>query len=391
MAKKVTMQQIANYLGVSKFVVSKALSGKGGVSEATKERVIEAAAQLGYFSQRPVSKLIKTERPAQSAGTYKQSVLVLMPNVRFQTKESLYWGRIIDGISAELEKRGIGMIILSEQNADRLTGFINPEGIMGMIGVGEISSAMLLDIHRLGITMVLVDHEDDLIPLDSIFVDNYEATYRLTKQLLNGGSRDVAFVGNIHFSRSFYDRFLGYRAAIEEHQFRQEQTRKAGDHDTGDHKTGGRGSGNGSSIRSGESLWLRHSLLSLEGYDSIHFNEQIRKWLQGLAQLPNAIVCANDAIALSVLEVVKEKGIAVPEQLSLTGFDNIEDSYMRELALTTVHVPKEMLGKKAVERLLNRKQHPEEPIVKLLVKSEIIYRESTSLTAAPISNLNKQR
>lgn len=367
MSKKITMQQIANYLGVSKFVVSKALSGKGGVSEATKAKVIEAAAQLGYFTQRSTSKPpLKSQQQVQLNGANKQSVLVLMPNVRFQTKESLYWGRIIDGISSELEKRGIGMIILSEQNADSLTGYINPEGILGMIGVGEISSAMLLAVHRLGITMVLVDHEDDLLPLDSIFVDSYEATYRLTKQLLSGGNENIAFVGNIHFSRSFYDRFLGYRAAFEEHQFRQ-----------------------GRSINGkGDSQLLAYSLLNLEGYDSIHFIEQIRKWLQGLKQMPSAIVCANDAIALSVLKVVQELGISVPQQLSITGFDNIEDSYMGELALTTVHVPKEMLGKKAVERLLNRKQHPDEPIVKLLLKSEIIYRESTALQVAPSSTNN---
>lgn len=52
MAKKVTMQKIADHLGVSKFVVSKSLSGKGGVNETTRERVIQAASQLGYFTQK---------------------------------------------------------------------------------------------------------------------------------------------------------------------------------------------------------------------------------------------------------------------------------------------------------------------------------------------------
>lgn len=355
MAKKVTMQQIANYLGVSKFVVSKALSGKGGVSEATKERVLEAAAQLGYFAQRPVNKPMKTEHRRIDTGSSKQSVLVLMPNIRFQTKESLYWGRILDGISAELQKRDIGMAILSEQNADRLTGLINPDGIMGMIGVGEISSAMLLDIRRLGISMVLVDHEDDLIPLDSIFVDNFEAVHRLTKQLLSTGKEDIAFVGNIHFSRSFYDRFLGYRAAVEAHYYSKPEH------------------------RSQAYPWLDRSLLTLDGYEKEHFTEQIKQWLFNLKQLPSAVICANDTIALSLMDVLKERGIEVPGQLSVTGFDNIEDSYTNSLPLTTVHVPKEMLGKKAVERLLNRLQHQEESIVKLLINSEIIYRDSTSL------------
>lgn len=357
MAKKVTMQQIANYLGVSKFVVSKALSGKGGVSEATKEKVIEAAAQLGYFAQRPSGKPPKQERMNAAVEGMKQSVLVLMPNIRFQTKESLYWGRILDGISAELNKRGIGMVILSEQNAEHLTGLINPDAIMGMIGVGEISSEMLLDIHRLGMTMVLVDHENDLLPLDSIFADNFEAVFRLTKQLLAMGKDNIMFAGDIQFSRSFYDRFLGYRAAIEL-------------------TTGG--SNRPDTVKL-SNYGLNHSLLKLDGLETEHFIDSFRRWLKELPELPQAVICANDKIALGLLHVLKEKGIDVPQQVAVTGFDNIEDSYMSELPLTTVHVPKEMLGKNAVERLINRLQHPEEPIVKLLVKSDIIYRESTLL------------
>lgn len=109
------MQQIADHLGVSKFVVSKALSGKGGVSESTKERVIQAASRLGYFNQKNgyVKNIVPAGAPlSPSAG--KQSVLVLMPNIRFQNKESLYWGRLLEGISRELEQQGLGMIIVSE-------------------------------------------------------------------------------------------------------------------------------------------------------------------------------------------------------------------------------------------------------------------------------------
>lgn len=361
MSKKITMQQIANYLGVSKFVVSKALSGKGGVSEHTKERVIEAAAQLGYFSQKNnYVRPARVEQPVKTVPSNKQSVLVLMPNIRFQTKESSYWGRILDGISQELEQRGIGMIILSEQSVEHFTQFINPNGILGIIGVGEISSAMLLEIHRLGLMMVLVDHEDYLIPADSIFVDNYEATYRMTKQLIGIGHKGIAFVGNIGFSRSFYDRFLGYRSAIEEHIYKLEAE------------------GDRSTATVYKHFLQDDSLLNIEGFELTQFTEQLKDWVNELKSLPGAIVCGNDAIALGAIQVLKEMNIAVPDQVSVTGFDNIEDSYRQSPSLTTVHVPKETLGKKAVDRLLNRLSAPDEPIVKLLIKSELINRESSS-------------
>jgi LacI family transcriptional regulator len=343
MPKKVTMQQIADYLGVSKFVVSKALSGKEGVSAATKERVIQAAAQLGYFAQR--SGHLKNEKPGQtSEGGAKPSVLVLMPNIRFQTKESVYWGRIIDGISIRLEERGYGMVIVSEHSIDGLLNVLNPSGLLGMIGVGEISTSLLLEVHRCGLPMVLIDHEDPLIPSDTIFVNNYDCMYRLTRYLIGVGHRDLLFVGNIRFSRSFRDRWNGFRFALEE-----------------------------------EGIPLRDDhLIHLEGITG--FSGQIAEWASRCREagtLPGAVVCANDSIAIYALQAFGELGIAVPDDLSLCGFDNIEDAQRVRPALTTVHVPKEALGRRAVDRLFERVASPRDPREKILISGEMVYRESS--------------
>lgn len=352
MSNKVTMQQIADHLGVSKFVVSKALSGKGGVSEATQERVIQAAAQLGYFSQKNAYvKTMKLEQLPKVPAANKQSVLVLMPNIRFQTKESLYWGRILDGISSRLEEDGCGMVIVSEQSVDHFLHFLNPNGILGLIGVGEISTPLLLEVHRIGLPMVLVDHEDMLIPSDTVFTNNYESMYRLTKHLMGKGHKQLCFVGNINYSRSFKDRFLGFRSALEE------QT------DYG--------------VAFGHK---EENLLSLEGFEHEEFQEPIRQWAakrQKSKTMPTALLCANDMIAIGAVHAMQELGLSVPEDISVTGFDNIDDYYRMKPALTTVHVPKEILGKRAVERLLNRIASKQEPMEKLLVAGELLYREST--------------
>lgn len=342
MSKKVTMQQIADYLGVSKFVVSKALSGKGGVSDTTKERVIQAASQLGYFAQK--NAYVKNVKPEQlpTSGS-KQSVLVLMPNIRFQTKDSVYWGRILDGISARLEMRGIGMVIVSEQSIDGLLHVLNPHGLLGMIGVGEISTSLLLEVHRSGLPMVLVDHEDPLIPCDTVFVNNYDCMYRLTKYLLGIGHRNVLFAGNIRFSRSFYDRWTGFRNAIEDYGIPLRE----------DHLT------------------------ELEGIEN--FTEQFKSWSMRSRKsrsLPTAVVCANDTLAIDAIQAFRELGMSVPEDISVSGFDNIEAAYRMRPALTTVHVPKESLGRRAVDRLLERIESPSEPLEKVLLAGEAIYRES---------------
>lgn len=350
MSKKVTMQQIADYLSVSKFVVSKALSGKGGVSEQTKERVIQAASQLGYFTQKNAYvKSMKLEQLPKAQAGNKQSVIVLMPNIRFQTKDSLYWGRILDGISSRLEEDGLGMVILSEQSVDHFLHLLNPSGILGLIGVGEISTPLLLEVHRIGLPMVLVDHEDPLIPTDTVFVNNYDSMNRLAKYLIGSGHKQLQFIGDIRFSRSFYDRWTGFRSALEE---------------------------NGLSVGAKDDM-----MLALDGLESEYFQEQIRSWAarrKKAGTLPTAFLCANDSIAGSAIRALTELDIAVPDEVSVTGFDNIEDAYQLQPTLTTVHVPKEMLGKRAVDKLLIRIASLQDPVEKILIAGELLYRESTS-------------
>ena len=347
MAKKMTMQQIADHLGVSKFVVSKALSGKGGVNEATKERVIEAASQLGYFSQK--NAYVKKPERKLAHFNSKQSVIVLMPNIRSQTRESLYWGKIMEGISLQLEEEGLGMVIISEQSVDSVLDILNPNGILGLIGVGQISTSLLLEIHRIGLPIVLVDHEDPLIPSDTIFANNVDAMTRLTNHLMGTGHQQLQFIGNIRFSRSFRDRFIGFRSAMEEQGLKLQ------------------GAG--------------EVMENLIGLEDEQFEDGIRSWLFNMKKtrtMPTVLVCANDSIARTTMKALIELGLDVPGDVSVTGFDNIEVGYSNLPALTTVHVPKEAMGRRAVEKLLERLIKRDEPLEKIMLAGDVIFRDSTA-------------
>lgn len=350
--KKITMQQIADHLGVSKFVVSKALSGKGGVNEVTKNRVIQAASQLGYFAQKNayMKNPPLAQQPAALSG--KQSVIVLMPNIRFQTKDSLYWGKILEGVSEELEKRGLGMVIVSDSRVDQFIHVLNPGGILGMIGVGQIDSALLLEVHRLGIPMVLVDHEDPLIPTDTVFANNGDCIFRLCNHLIGLGHKRLHFMANIQFSRSFRDRWSGFREALEQNGLNTPE--------------------------------INDPMLRLNGVDTGEFVQDFEEWIvnrKKSRQLPTALVCANDSIALRVVEVLKRIGIEVPGQITVTGFDNIDDAFRSEPPMTTVHVPKEAMGRRAVRKLIERIENPAQVYEKVLVSAELVHRESS---AAPL-------
>lgn len=350
MAKKVTMQQIADQLGVSKFVVSKALSGKDGVSEATRERVIQAASQLGYFTQPRGYGQNRKQQPTAPEASNRQSVLVLMPNVRFQTAGSLYWGRILNGVTEALESFGLGVVIISEQRVDAVTSILNPDGFLGLIGIGQISTPLLLEVHRIGLPMVLIDHEDPLIPADTVFAGNVDASARLTSHLIGSGHRKLYFLGNSSFSRSFRDRWVGYRTAMEEHGLPVQD--------------------------------VTDPLNKLEGIDGAAYEPELRQWLakrKKQRNLPTALVCANDDVALVALRNLEALGVRVPEDVSLVGFDNIHESGGgTSPELTTVHVPKEPMGRRATLRLLERTQDSKAPLEKILIASELVMRASVA-------------
>jgi LacI family transcriptional regulator len=89
-------------------------------------------------------------------------------------------------------------------------------------------------------------------------------------------------------------------------------------------------------------------------------------------------VCANDFIALTISDVLKAEGFAIPGEVSVTGFDNIEDATRGVPPLTTVHVPKEAMGRAAVEKLLNRIHNPAAPLEKILIAADIVHRDSVT-------------
>ncbi|WP_336772557.1 LacI family DNA-binding transcriptional regulator [Paenibacillus sp. MMO-58] len=349
MVIKVTMQQIADHLGVSKFAVSKALSGKPGVSAETRDKIVSVATQLGYFVNKQTNTAAKRNKPASLITNTRDTVILLVPKVRFQTRDSYFWGRIIDGVTEELADRDISALVVTENFKDNFSNLINPNGVLGIIGVGYIASKMLLEIRNLGIPFVLVDHEDPLIPSDVLFMNNMECTRRVTNYLIGCGHSKLQFVGNTRYSRSFVDRYIGYRTMMEEH---------------------------------GLALNQEERLLTFEGGNRSEITEALEVIVKELInehRLPTAFVCANDSIAICMMTVLGKLSVQVPGQCSVTGFDNIEDAAWAKPTLSTVNVQKEAIGRRAVEMLLRRLEHPDSLQEKILLAGEFIIRESTAL------------
>ncbi|MDQ0111915.1 LacI family transcriptional regulator [Paenibacillus harenae] len=334
MKGKVTIQAIADYTGLSKFAVSRGLSGKSGVSPQTRESILKAAAQLGYFKELPNAP-VSNEPNDHNTRDWSGTVLVLFPNIRYQNTESLYWGPIINGISTRLDQKGINILTLTEPKDESVFSLLNPEAIMGIITVGSISTPILLEIKRLGIPVMMVDHYDPAFKSDSIFADNMSSMREITTAAIRKGYRDFQFVGNIKDAPSFYERYMSFRAALEDHDIELKQI---------------------------------PSLISPE-IDLFHETFPIAIRQHGL---PEAFICTNDISVLNILFQFGQMNIAVPDNLICTGFDNTHP----DLPIwATANIDKELLGKRAVDQLLWRILNPATSYEKILIQADVIFRD----------------
>ncbi|HLQ97700.1 MAG TPA: LacI family DNA-binding transcriptional regulator [Candidatus Dormibacteraeota bacterium] len=353
--KRITMQMIADASGYSKYVVSKTLNGRSGVSDAAKQKVLAVSKQLGYFkdNQTNVDKLrINETRQVDGEGF----VLLVMPNHRYQNSESKYWGKVFDGIVDALERKNIGVIVLSSQN--NLSGHVRTNRLLGVITVGLVSSDMLLELNKHSVPIVMVDHEETMIQADTIFMDNRGGVNALTNYLIGMGHESMLFIGNNLWSPSFYDRWLGFKTALEKNNLYARD---------------------------------RNYLLNID-YNAGDIEEQIQAHIDQLenrGNLPTAFVCANDNIAEHVMAILSKKGYHIPDDCSVTGFDNLETSAQLNPPLTSIHVFKEAIGQRAVNMLFWRLENFEFPSEKVHVYCDMVIRGSvgTSRQAEqPIKN-----
>ncbi|GGG23785.1 LacI family DNA-binding transcriptional regulator [Paenibacillus abyssi] len=339
MREKVTIQEIADLAGVSKFAVSRALAGKDGVSATTREMIFKVAGQLGYFKNNE-PKRFSGELQDHDDRKWAGTIVVLFPNIRYQNKESVYWGAVFDGISTRLNQKGIDILTLTEPSSDHVFSLLKPEAIQGIITVGTISTPILLEIGRLDIPVVMVDHSDPAFLCDTVFMDNFRCMQNLMTKLVSKGYRKFQFIGNITDAHSFIERWLAYRTTLESF---------------------------------GIVLNQDPLLIGQEADDIYKLVPQMT-----LTELPEVFVCANDISAQFLIDELGKRNISVPVDCAVTGFDNTCDTHPIH---GTVDVNKELLGMRAVDQMLWRIVNRSSAYEKKLIYGEIIIRDQYAYAA----------
>ncbi|WP_248547749.1 LacI family DNA-binding transcriptional regulator [Paenibacillus odorifer] len=338
--EKVTIQDIADALGISRNTASKALNGTNGIPDETRNKVIKKAIELKYKQ----FAFMDTEsvQPRNSG-----NIALLTENL---PNTSHFGSKLISGMEKRISAEGynLSMHIIRDidQESLSLPNNFDVANVDGIICIELFNSEYSKLITSLGIPTIFIDCSADIcypeFQADVLLMENEHSTYQLTKKLIDGGYTSLGFIGDYNHCRSFNERWVGFNRAL---------------------------------IESGVHLDLSQCILD---DDRLFFSSP--EWadakLSQINQLPSAFVCANDYIAVTFMKSLKNM-LSIPNDLVICGFDNGPESSIVEPHLTTVHIYSNQMGVKAAEMLLSRIHDPKQPYQVSHIYTKLILREST--------------
>ncbi|WP_018133117.1 LacI family DNA-binding transcriptional regulator [Effusibacillus pohliae] len=333
MRKRVTMQDIADALNLSKNSVSQALSGQPGVSEDTRRKVMETANRLGY-RYNPGGR-------NRAAGRSRNIGLIAS---EFVFSEHIFFGAINLSIEKEVKARGYSLLIhaVDKQSEERqeFAPFVQENKVDGLLILSHLHPDYIQQIIQLGVPTVLIDHHHPSIKADCILTNNRFGAYEAVRHLVELGHREIGFIGNIKTSPSYQERLEGYRLAMADY-----------------------------------GLLIREDFLFL---DSVDTEEAIARFIESKPVGPSAWFCVNDTLGFLLNSCLTKLGKRVPQDVSICGFDNHLLSELASPPLTTIHIDKEYFGKRAVDRLFWRMDHRDAPVEEILLPVSLLARGSTA-------------
>ena len=333
MAKEVTMKDIASELGISTVSVSKALTGRDGVSEEMRALIKNKAKEMGY--QYSVTK---------SGRESKKFIIGVLVEEHFvKDQASAFYFRMYQKIVMKLSSSNFSAIleILTEDMIANniVSQVVTDKKVDGIIALGKIKSTYLKKIRDTKLPIVYLDYYDRDMEVPSVITDNTYGTYMLTNLLTASGHTKIAFVGDIFATPSILDRYLGYMRGLIVHGLKVPEDYLICDRDS-----------------KGE-------------YVDLKLPED----------MPTAFVCNCDDIAKVLTDKLKKLGYKIPEDISVVGFDNSPIAEYMEPKLTTVEVDMDTMVETASDILIKMISGEGEIHGRKVISGQIKVRDSIAL------------
>ncbi|MBQ0042052.1 MAG: LacI family DNA-binding transcriptional regulator [Lachnospiraceae bacterium] len=336
MSKVVTMKHIADSLGISVVAVSKALADKEGVSDELRVQIKDRADELGYH--------YSPSKTKKKGGTKTGNVGVIVANNYVDMTSYSFYLYMYHSLVLTLTQEGyagIMEIITDEMESKRIMPkIITDRKVEGIIVLGQLKTEYVQKVNESGIPLVMLDFYDEAIKADAVVTDNVYGSYLLTDYCIKQGHEKIAFVGSVNATSSILDRYLGYHRALYT---------------------------NGIKLR-------EDYLIEDRGKDQLNYIE-----LKLPEDMPTAFVCNCDEIAYLLTNQLRNLGYKVPEDISVTGFDNYTLVAENTLKLTTIAVDVQTMSKEAVALISDQLENGKRSYgIRRVISGKMIVRNSVT-------------
>lgn len=334
--KKVTMQTIADELGLSKNAISIALRGADGISDSTREIIVKKADQLGYSYSKKNDNLNDKKNIAFVAADHIFSSSLLNRS---------FFSHIYMCLNEETEKLGwdIGLHSITEAQIKekQLPTQLDKDTIDGIIVLSHLTDEYIDLIIDTTIPTVVIDHHYPGMQADCILTNNRFGAYIISEHLISQGHTEIGFIGNVSHSPSYQERLEGYQLA-----FKKADLPLPG------------------------SQFIKT--------DIVESDVAVNEYLASLEKLPSAWFCVNDGLMFYTYSFMQNNGIKVPDDISLTCYDNGDLSRLTTPNITTMDVDLPSYGRAAFSQLIWRMENPSEMYREILLPSQLLKRESVA-------------
>ncbi|MFH0881353.1 MAG: LacI family DNA-binding transcriptional regulator [bacterium] len=343
MVSSPTIRDVSRLANVSVSTVSAVINNKSIVHPETVARINAAIDKLNYTPR----------RSARGLASGRSGNIGFILSEQFFSRTEPFYTKVFLGAEFEARKHDLYVLLTSvdkRYSCPRdLPRFLHERNVDGLIIAGKVPSEALEDLKKFNIPVVLVDYGDPDFYGTRVLMDNIRGTVLAVRHLMVMGHRKIGYIGGESDHPSARERIQGYR---------EEMAR------------------NGIEI---QEKWVEIS----EPMMSLDAGERAFERLLERGELPTALVCSNDAMAIGVLKNAERHGISVPGNLSVVGFDDVTEGCMITPPLTTIRVAKEDLGSMAIQTLVDVLGNGRPRLSEIRVGVELIARSST---AVPRSN-----
>lgn len=328
---RVTIFDVAAASGVSYGTVSRVLNNDPHVHPDTRTRIVEEIERLGYVTNRQARSL---------AGGRSNTIGLLVPDLG-----TAYIGEIIHGIDAELSLSDLDLILYTtHRTASKEANYVAnlAEGMVdGLLLVLPRSPIDYIEtLTRRKVPFVLIDHQGTGENCSAVGATNWQGAYTATEYLIKLGHTRIGFITGTMDLGCAVDRLKGYRSALRTYHISEE-----------------------------EELIYPGTFYQPDGYTGTSA-------LLDLPNPPTAIFASNDVMAMGAMDAVRNRGLRVPDDISIIGFDDIPQAALIRPALTTINQPLEKMGRVAAQMLIDSLRSADKEVRRVELPTELIVRDS---------------